>query len=277
MDELKYWVGLSGWKGLGWKKLELLIKHFGSVRKIWLSGSELNSQWQIRDLDREMEMLNKQLIKIILIEDKNYPKLLKEIDSPPFLLYVKGKLDCLNQPSLAVVGTRRPTEYGRRVVNKLVPEIAQKLIIVSGLARGIDAAAHRACLESCGKTVAVLGHGFDQIYPPENRFLSEAIVAAGGALVTEYPLNSPIDKNNFPLRNRIIAGLSLGTLVVEAGEKSGTKITAGFAADYGREVFCVPGSINSPASVGPAQLIQEGAKLVTKAEDIMEELNLPLV
>lgn len=268
-------MGLSGWKGLGIKKLNLLRQHFGSVKKIWLSGPKLNPLWKIRDLDKEMEKLNKCLIKVITIEDKRYPKLLKESDSPPFLLYIKGEEDLLDQPSLAVVGTRRPTDYGRKAVFQLVPEISKKLIIVSGLARGIDSLSHWQCLQSKGKTVAVLGHGLERIYPTENQRLASAIVASGGTLVTEYPLNFPLDKTNFPLRNRIIAGLTLGTLVIEGGERSGTKITANFAADYGREVFCVPGPIGNIQSEGPAQLIQQGAKLVTKVEDIWEELNLP--
>ncbi|MDZ7587422.1 MAG: DNA-processing protein DprA [Patescibacteria group bacterium] len=273
--EIKYWVGLSGWKGLGWKKLELLIKHFGSIKRIWLAGPKLNPKWQNKlGLDKEMEELGKRLIKVITIEDKRYPKILKEIDSPPFILYVKGKVEELNRPGLAVVGTRKPTEYGRKAVRQLVPEIAKKLVIVSGLARGIDSLSHWQCLQTKGKTVAVLGHGLEQIYPSENIRLAQEIVHQGGCLVTEYPLNYPMDKVNFPQRNRIIAGLTLGTLVIEGGQRSGTKITANMAADYGREVFCVPGPINSELSLAPAELIQNGAKLVTKAEDIWDELNL---
>lgn len=275
MDELKYWVGISGWRGLGRKKLEFLVKHLGSVKKIWLAGPKLNPQWQNnKDLDGEIKALNRRLIKVITIEDKRYPKLLKEIDSPPLILYVKGEESLFNQHSLAVVGTRRPTEYGREAVKQLVDQLTDKLIIVSGLARGIDSAAHWQCLKNKGKTIAVLGHGLERIYPLENQRLADAIVSGGGALVTEYPLNYPLDKTNFPLRNRIIAGLTLGTLVIEGGERSGTKITANFAVDYGREVFCVPGPINSDLSLGPAELIQNGAKLVTKVEDIWEELNL---
>ncbi|MCX6817116.1 MAG: DNA-processing protein DprA [Candidatus Beckwithbacteria bacterium] len=284
-NELKYWVGLSGFRGLGIKRLKLLRQYFGSIKKIYEANStgwiklgikpEMAKNWQKRDLDKEMEVLAKSLIKVITIEDKRYPKLLKEIDSPPFVLFVKGQIEVLNQPSLAVVGTRQPTTYGCQAVQKLVQDLVKnKLVIISGLARGIDGLVHRNCLVWGGKTVAVLGHGLERVYPPENRPLSEEIVAKGGALVTEYPLNFPISKTNFPQRDRIMAGLSLGTLVIEGGEKSGTKITANFAADYGREVFCVPGPIGSPQSEGPAQLIQQGAKLVTKVEDILEELNL---
>lgn len=277
-DEIKYWVGLSWFKGLGWKKLELLMKHFGSAKKIWLAGPKLNPKWQNnQDLDQEMEKLEKALIRVITVQDESYPKLLKQISSPPILLYVKGRVEILNQPSLAVVGTRRASEYGRKAVNKLVPGLSYKLVIVSGLARGIDGWAHRVCLSSGGKTVAVLGHGLERIYPPENRPLAEEIVAKGGCLVSEFPFGSPMMPSNFPLRDRIIAGLALGTLVIEGSQKSGTKITAGFAADFGREVFCVPGPIDSPTAAGPAELIQQGAKLVTKVEDVLEELNLPKV
>ncbi len=272
-DEKKYWVGLSWFRGLGWKKLEFLIKHFGTVKKIWLAGPKLNPRWQNnQDLDQEMENLEKYLIKVITIQDEVYPSLLKQISSPPILLYVKGKAEILNQPGLAVVGTRRASEYGRKAVNKLVPSLSKKLVIVSGLARGIDTLAHWQCLRSGGKTVAVLGGSLDKIYPRENQLLAQEIIGNGGALISEKPLNSTLVPADFPLRNRIIAGLSLGTLVIEGGQKSGTKITAGFAADYGREVFCVPGPIDSDLSVGPAELIQQGAKLVTKVEDIFSEL-----
>lgn len=272
-EELKYWVGVSGWKGFGIKRLELLLKHLGSAQKIWEMGPELDSRWQNnQNLDKEMERLERYQIKAITIEDNNYPILLKETDYPPFILFVKGAVDILSQPGLTVIGTRKMTEYGRKVTSCLVSQLAKKLTIVSGLARGVDGWAHRECLGGGGKTIAVLGHGLERVYPAEHRGLAEEIVKSGGALVSEYPLDYPISKTNFPQRDRLLAGLSLGTLVIEGGQKSGTKITAGFAADYGREVFCVPGPIDSPASAGPAELIQNGAKLVTKVEDILEEL-----
>lgn len=275
-NDLKYWVGLSGWPGLGQKRLEFLLKNLGSVQKIWQAGPKLNQAWQNQlDLDREMERLERYQIKTITIEDDNYPKLLKETDYPPFILFVRGSIEALNQPGLTVIGTRKMTEYGRWAASHFVSRLVKKLVIVSGLARGIDGWAHRVCLGNHGKTIAVLGHGLERVYPAEHRGLAEEIVNSGGALVSEYPLDYPIGKTNFPQRDRILAGLSLGTLVVEGGQKSGTKITAGFAADYGREVFCVPGPIDSPASAGPAELIQNGAKLVTKVEDILEELDLP--
>ena len=275
MEDLKYWVGLSGWEGFGRNRLEFLLKHFGSVQKIWEAGPDLNRQWQNnKDLDKEMERQERYQIRAITIEDKRYPKLLKEIDFAPFILFIKGSIEVLNRPGITVVGTRKMTEYGRQVTGKLVRELAKKLTIFSGLARGVDGWAHRVCLGVGGKTVAVLGHGLERIYPPEHAGLAEEIISHGGALVSEFPLDYQLNKQNFPRRDRILAGLTLGTLVIEGGEKSGTKITAGFAADYGREVFCVPGPIDSPTAAGPALLIQQGAKLVTKVEDIWEELSL---
>jgi DNA processing protein len=286
-EEKKYWVGVSGFVGLGPKRFRLLRDYFGSARQIWEAGAdkwravgvkrqmvELWDQWRReRDLDEEMERLERELIKVITIEDENYPKLLKEIDSPPFIIYVKGAEKALSQPCLAVVGSRRVTEYGRQAGQRLVKDLTlHGLVIVSGLARGVDSLAHRVCLENKGLTVAVLGHGLDRIYPPENRLLAEQIVASGGALVSEYPLGYQISRGNFPARNRIVAGLSLGVVVIEGKHKSGTKITAGWAAEYGREVFAVPGPIDSVQSEATADLIKQGAKLVTSVEDILEEL-----
>jgi DNA processing protein len=274
-NELKYWVGLSHWPGFGRKRLEFLLNNLGSVKKIWQTGPKLHPLWTNNfDLDKEMERLLKQQIKVVTIENNNYPKLLKETDFAPFILFIKGSIKAINQPGLAVVGTRKMTDYGRKVTAGLVGKLAKKLVIVSGLARGVDGWAHRVCLGAGGKTVAVLGHGLERVYPPEHRGLAEKIVAGGGALVSEFPLDYPLSRQNFPRRDRILAGLTLGTLVIEGGEKSGTKITAAFAADYGREVFCVPGPIDSPTAAGPAQLIQQGAKLVTTTEDIFEEIKL---
>lgn len=274
---LKYWVGLSHWPGFGRKRLEYLLKNLGPVKKIWEAGPKLNHQWQnLTDLDQEMARLERDQIKTVTIEDKKYPKLLKETDFSPFIIFVKGSLEVLSRPGLTVVGTRRMSEYGRQAVGRLVPGLVKMgLVIVSGLARGVDGWAHRQCLASGGRTVAVLGHGLERIYPPEHQGLAQAILRSGGAIISEFPVDYPLARENFPRRDRILAGLSLGTLVIEGGERSGTKITAGFAADCGREVFCVPGPIGSPNSLGPAQLIQQGAKLVTKIEDIAAELNLP--
>ncbi len=287
-NEDKYMVGLSGFIGLGIKRLNLLKQYFGSYEEIWHSDineliqvgirPETAAKWekwrQKTDINKETEKLQKSEIKILTIEDNNYPKLLKETDFAPFILYVKGNILRLNQPGITVVGTRKMTDYGRRAAIRFVSELAKKLVIVSGLARGVDGWAHRVCLRENGQTIAVLGHGLDTIYPPEHRSLAEEIVRHGGALVSEYPLGYPISRINFPQRDRILAGLTLGTLVIEGGQKSGTKITAGFAADYGREVFCVPGPIDSTQSAASAELIQQGAKLVAKVQDIYDELNI---
>jgi len=216
-----------------------------------------------------------QQIREIKLTDAVYPKLLSHISSAPSSLFVVGDYRVLSKKSVTVIGSRKMTEYGKRVTEKFVRGLVdQDLVIVSGLARGIDGMAHRVCLENGGKTVAVLGHGMDRIYPAEHRGLAKQIVVNGGCLVTEFPYGYQIERKNFIMRNRIMAGLSLGTLVVEGAKKSGTKVTATMAADYSREVFCVPGPIESRMSEGPAELIQEGAKLVTKVEDILEELQL---
>ncbi|MEA3355598.1 MAG: DNA-processing protein DprA [Patescibacteria group bacterium] len=220
-----------------------------------------------------MSFINKVQVKEIKLKDKRFSFLLSQISGPPKVLHVVGNEKILNNKAITVIGSRKMTVYGRETTKRLVRDLVDKnFVIVSGLARGIDGVAHRSCLEAGGKTIAVLGHGFDRIYPPEHRGLAKQIIIKGGCLVTEFPYNFPIKKQNFILRNRIMAGMSLGTLVIEGKKKSGTKITATMAADYGREVFCVPGPIESKLSEGPAQLIQQGAKLVIKVEDILEEL-----
>ncbi|MBI4034881.1 MAG: DNA-protecting protein DprA [Candidatus Chisholmbacteria bacterium] len=208
----------------------------------------------------------------VRIGDEGYPYLLGQISSPPKVLYVKGELKREDSYALAVVGTRRPTSYGKMVAVELVRGLVRYgLTIVSGLARGIDGVAHRAALGAGGRTIAVLAHGLDRVYPPEHQALAETIVKQG-ALVSEYQVGTGISQEQFPARNRIIAGLSLGVLVVEGASRSGTKITARWAAEYGREVFAVPGPVGGAMSQGPAELIQTGAKLVTRVEDILEEL-----
>jgi DNA processing protein len=216
-------------------------------------------------------------VRVITLDDAGYPDHLREIADPPPVLYVKGELLSADRWAVAVVGTRRVTAYGRQVVERLVPEMARAgVTIVSGLARGTDALAHRVALEAGGRTLAVLGSGLDRIYPTEHAGLAREIVGRG-ALLSEFPLGTPPDALNFPRRNRIISGLAMGTLVVEAGETSGALITADLALEQGRDVFAVPGSILSPASEGPNRLIKEGAKPVTCAQDILEELNLTAV
>ena len=227
--------------------------------------------------DKLLENLNREKIKTLTIDDSAYPKLLKQIYDPPLLLYYRGDLDATSDFSLAIVGTRKFTAYGQQVTEKITRElIANGLAIVSGLALGIDTLAHLAAMDASGRTIAVLGSGLDRqnIYPSQNRYLADKIQAHGGLILSEYPLGTMPLKHHFPQRNRLISGMSLGTLVIEAGEKSGSIITAMHALDQNRDVFAVPGNIYSAYSAGTNSLIKLGAKLVSGAKDIIESLNL---
>lgn len=229
------------------------------------------------DPDKEFELLTKGDIKIVTVLDKKYPKPLKEIAHPPFLLYVRGSLDILSSQCFGIVGTRALTDYGRRATPKIAGEIAKAgFTIASGLARGIDTLAHQAALDAKKPTIAVLGCGlsWNVFYPPQNRKLAGEIIAGGGAIISEYGFNMNSSPITFPQRNRIISGLSRGVLVVEADIKSGALITARCAVDQNRDVFAVPGSIFSPVSVGTNLYIKKGAKPVTSAEDILTEYGI---
>ena len=211
----------------------------------------------------------------LTIKDSNYPKLLREISSPPPVLYVNTSRpleELFKNPAIAVVGTREITYYGRTVTQEITRDLVKRgIMIVSGLARGVDICAHTTALESNGLTIAVLGSGLDCVYPAEHQRIAK-IISENGAVISEFPLGTRPNSPNFPRRNRIISGLSLGVVVTQAAERSGTMITASFAADQGREVFAVPGPITSPYSRGTAVLINKGAKLVTNVNDILEEL-----
>ena len=229
------------------------------------------------DFFEELRLLEKEEIETVTILDSDYPLLLKEIYDPPSVLYVKGRKEYLRQICFAVVGSRRASSYGLRSAEEFASKLAQRgLVIVSGLARGIDTCAHRAALKQGKPTVAVLGSGLLTIYPPENRPLSREI-AASGCLISEFPLRTTPLRENFPRRNRIISGLSRGVLVVEAGQRSGALITARFALDQGRDIFCLPGAIDSEQSRGSNGLIKQGACLVDRPDDIMEGLGLELI
>lgn len=290
-DELKYWVGFSGIPGIGRVRIFQLKEYFGSLQDAWkapegklkqagLDSRSLDALVTLRpriSLDTDMERLHSYKVKALACEDPGYPAKLKEIYDYPPVLYVRGDLPVQDEPCLAVVGTRRPTIYGRQVTEEIVADLARsRITIVSGLARGIDSVAHRAALDTGGKTIAVFASGLDIVYPGENAKLAQSIIEQG-ALVSEHPLGVRPKAEKFPLRNRIMSGLSLGVLVVEAGEKSGALITAQQAVEQNREVFAIPGSILSPASKGTNRLIQEGAKLVRNYADILEELNLTIV
>lgn len=291
-SDVSYWVGFSMIPGIGAGRCQRLLDHFGDLETAWRApASELGragldaktveaiiARRKAIDLDREMERLERHNVVAVPMDSPGYPERLRHIYGPPLVLYVKGQIEPRDEWAVAVVGTRRATAYGREVTERIVSALARSgVTVVSGLARGIDSHAHRAALEAGGRTIAVLGSGLDVIYPAENAPLARQ-VAESGALVSEYALGTKPDAQNFPVRNRIISGLSLGTLVVEAGEGSGALLTAGFALDQGREVFAVPGSIFSRASAGTNRLIQQSsAKLTTNADDILQELNLRAV
>jgi DNA processing protein len=217
-------------------------------------------------------------ITLLTWDTPAYPTYLREIPNPPPVLYVQGEILPSDQWAVAVVGTRRLTTYGRQMTQDLVRGLVHNNVtVVSGLARGIDAIAHQTAIEVGGRTLAVLGSGLDCVYPAENRKLIPPLLAGQGAVISEYALGTQPEAKNFPPRNRVISGLSLGVIVVEAGQRSGALITADFALEQNREVMAVPGNVTSPASRGPNRLIQEGAKLITSVEDVLEELNLLMV
>jgi DNA processing protein len=226
------------------------------------------------DLDRTWEQIHQKGIRVVTREDPDYPARLKEIDQAPPVLYLRGELRPEDGWAVAIVGTRRVTVYGRQVAEEIAACLAANgVVVVSGLARGVDAIAHDAALKAGGRTYAVLGSGVDRIYPPEHTRLAERIIAQG-AVISDYPPGTPPDGVNFPPRNRIISGLSTAVVVIEAGETSGALITASFAGDQGRDVFAVPGNIHAPQSIGTNRLIQQGAHPLLKPEDLLEELDL---
>ncbi|MDP3047798.1 MAG: DNA-processing protein DprA [Chloroflexota bacterium] len=290
-DDLKYWVGFNLVNGVGPVRFRRLLDVFGTAREAWNASAAtltaagmdprcVESILAVRaraNLDRHLERIAQRGITLLTWDDEDYPRQLKNIHSPPPLIYVQGKLAPQDEIAVAVVGTRRLTVYGRECTMQLAGELGRHSItVVSGLAKGVDTMAHRGALEAGGRTIAVLGTGLDVVYPPENARLADEI-AQRGALITDYPLGTQPEAGNFPPRNRLISGLSLGVVIVEAGDKSGALITCDYALEQGREVFAVPGNITSRMSVGTNRLIQQGAKLVTRVEDIVEELNLGMV
>jgi len=291
MNDKCYWVGFNLIKGIGAVRLQALRVHFGDLSLAWqapvdaLQAAGLSQKIAERviqarasvDLDGFMEQIAAQGIQVLTWEDEAYPSRLKEIDQPPPILYLRGELTAEDSWAVAVVGTRRVTAYGRQVTEELASYLAQNgVTVVSGLARGVDAIAHQAALKAGGRTLAVMGNGVDRIYPPEHRALAEQILASG-ALLSDYAPGTPPEGANFPPRNRLISGLSLAVVVVEAGETSGALITAQFAVDQGREVFAVPGNILAPQSKGTNRLIQQGAHPLLSARDVLEALNLTRV
>ncbi len=289
--DIKYWVGFSLISGIGRVRLTQLENYFTNLKNAWKaspaelkqagldSGSirAITSRRPKISLEAEMEKLERYGVKVLTWHDEDYPSRLKEVYDYPPLIYVRGSLLPEDEWCLAVVGTRRATVYGRQITEEIVADLAQsKITIVSGLAKGIDTVAHHSALEAGGRSIAIFACGLDIVYPSENANLARRIMQQG-ALISEYPLGTKPRADNFPRRNRIMSGLSLGVLVVEAGETSGALITAHLALEQNREVFAIPGSILSPASSGTNHLIQEGAKLVHNYSDILEELNLTAI
>jgi DNA processing protein len=290
-EDIKYWVGFSSIPGIGRVRLTQLENYFGSLEDAWkaspgdLKRAGLDSvalraitHWRPKvSPEAELEKLERHGVKVLTCNDPDYPSRLKEIYDYPPVLYVRGSLLPEDEWCLAVVGTRRATVYGKQVTEEIVTDLAQsKITIVSGLAKGIDTTAHQSALAAGGRSLAVFACGLDIVYPGENAKLARSIIEQG-ALISEYPLGTRPRAENFPRRNRILSGLSLGVLVAEAGETSGALITAHMALEQNREVFAIPGSVLSPASRGANHLIQEGAKLVRDYTDILEELNLTAV
>jgi len=285
----EYLLALNAHEKIGSQTIKKALASFDEdIEKLYsASTSELNSKLGNKiagyiteaknnfNAEEEIEKLQRLNIGYMTLYDKNYPPLLKETPDFPAILYIRGDISALKLPSIAVVGSRKYSLYGKKVAYSLSKKISEAgLSIVSGLALGIDAVSHRAALDAGGITVGVLGCGLDKIYPASNLSIGREILEKGGAIISEFPPGTPPLVHHFPQRNRIIAGLSLGTLVVEAAEESGALITAYCALDYNREVFAVPGTIDAETSKGTNMLIQKGAKMVTKPEDIFEELDV---
>jgi DNA processing protein len=288
MNNTRYYLGFNMVNGIGPARLDRLIERCGSIEAAWRSSlpdmiaagldakicTALIQAQRTLDLDAELERAARAGIQLLTRDDEGYPAVLAQIPAPPPLIYVRGRLEEVDGWSVAVVGTRAPSTYGRDVARRIAGDLAGAgVTVVSGLALGIDTIAHAAALEAGGRTLAVLASGIDQVYPERNRGLANEIMARG-ALISEFPIGTKPIPQLFPVRNRIISGLALGTLVVEAGVQSGALITVRYALEQGRDVFAIPGPIFSPKSAGPNQLIRDGAGLVTQAQDILEALNL---
>ncbi|MCK4390547.1 MAG: DNA-processing protein DprA [Desulfobacterales bacterium] len=288
MESLIQWLGLKSVPGVGNRLFLHLIQHFGEPEKVFsASREELLQVEGINDhlasaiqghkipgkVQEDLALAQKNGVRLITFSDLDYPTLLRHIHDPPPVLYVYGTLDP-DSLNIAIVGSRNATSYGRTITKRLSADLARRsFTVVSGMALGIDSAAHIGALAGGGKTIAVLGCGLGTIYPAENKRLFYRIVESG-AVISEFPFLSPPDAHNFPVRNRIISGLALGTVIVEATRRSGSLITARLAAEQGREVFAVPGSVASFKSMGTHRLIKQGAKLVEHTDDIIEELNI---
>lgn len=288
MSDKRYWIGFNLIKGIGAVRMQALIRHFGNLEDAWkaapvelaragLGLKVIERIIQARahvDLEKVLAKITTQDIHILTWDDDAYPQRLKEIEQPPPVLYVRGDYLPEDLFAVAIVGTRRVTSYGRQITEELSSFLAANgITVISGLARGVDAIAHQTAVKAGGRTIGVLGSGVDRIYPPEHRALAEKMIEHG-AVISDYAPGTPPDATNFPPRNRIISALSLAVVVIEAGETSGALITAEFAAEQGREVFAVPGSILAPQSKGTNKLIQRGAQPLLSVDDLMQALDL---
>ncbi len=286
-QEATCWLALSLTQGLGPTRIKKLVEHFGRPdRVLQASLTELEATGMLavsaqsiatgKSLDlaqQECAKASDAGARIVALSDPEYPARLKEIYDPPVVLYVRGNVELLAKPGIAVVGTRHPTPYGTGMAERLAIDLAAHgLVIISGMARGVDSAAHRGAISAKGKTIAVFGTGIDVMYPKENTRLAEQILALDGAMISEFPVGTFAAPQNFPIRNRILSGMSVGVLVVEAAEYSGTRITSRCALEQNRDVYAVPGNVTNKNAWGPNTLIKQGAKLVATWEDVWEEL-----
>jgi DNA processing protein len=290
-DEKKFWIGFNMVRGIGAVRFQQIRSFFSDLSLAWdapgsafeeagLPGRAVKNLLKLRediDLDQVYDSILNRNIAVLTLLDEDYPRLLREVEQSPPVLYIRGALTPADEFSVAIVGTRRVSEYGQQITRDTSLYLAGSgLTVVSGLARGVDGLAHQHALKAGGRTIAVLGSGVDVIYPPEHRKLAE-VIAENGAIVSDYPLGTQPEGSNFPPRNRIISGLSLATVVVEAGERSGALITADFAVEQGRDVFAVPGNVLSPASRGTNRLIQKGAYALVSPKDVLDVLDLTQV
>ena len=288
MDDKPYWIAFNVFEGIGPLRFGALLKYFGTAKKAWEASTEelleiglgerLTEKFgkfrEEFDIDKYLRSLKELRVEVLTLKDKRYPKLLRQIPTAPPVLYLKGEILAEDKKAIAVVGTRKVTNYGRQVTQILSKDLVEQgFTIVSGMARGVDSIAHQAALSAGGRTIAVLGCGINIVYPPENKGLYQKI-SRHGAVVSEVALGRYVTRGIFPARNRIISGLSLGVLVTEGAKDSGSLITAGYAGEQGREVFAVPGPITSQFSAAPMSLIKKGAKLVSNVKDILEELDI---
>ncbi len=287
LPESAWWIALRQIPQVGPVRIRMLLDHFGAISTAWaaaapelrevLPASLVEEMHALRDKTDIAELYSRTTqngVRVTCLVDDDYPALLKEVPSPPPVLYYRGQLVETDHAAVAIVGTRKVTAYGREMAHRIASDLAKAgVTIISGLALGVDGVAHRAALDAGGRTIAVLGSGIDVIYPGAHRDLARKIEAQG-AVVTDYPPGTQPDRFNFPPRNRIISGLSRGVVVIEAPERSGALITVDFAAEQGRDAFAVPGPVHAPASAGCLRILREGATLVRSADDVLEDLHI---